>query len=208
MVSRILLSPLRLALIQFRKFLLRLDRHSSVEGFEVSVTSLDEHERNQSVAKICETLRLIKLHTPVAFNRLRGGFRYIWVRRLHRARGQYERSLNACSIDIGYLLDAQVTPMRLAMTVVHEGTHAHLIHLGFRYRESERARIERLCVKSEVILAKRMHAPKSLLREATQRLQRGPTFYTDTQNKQMAVQRLMELGAPHWLVELFDKWFH
>ncbi|MGH7653052.1 MAG: hypothetical protein ACREN6_00145 [Gemmatimonadaceae bacterium] len=44
----------------------------------------------------------------------------------------------------------------IALTIVHEATHARLWHAGFRYHERLRGRIERICVGAERAFAMRL----------------------------------------------------
>ncbi len=199
-------SLFKTALVSFRKLLLRCDHHYTIGGLDVAVGSSEESERKEAVAKLHEALRLVQVYAPVAFGRLHRDLKHIWVRKLYRIRGVFEPSLGTCSVDLGFLLDPLTTPGRLAMTVLHEGTHARLLRFGLTYHEAERSRIERLCVMSEIVFAKRMNAPKALLHEAHERLQRGPLFHTDEDSRQLAARRLAELGAPTWLVDRLARW--
>jgi hypothetical protein len=60
-----------------------------------------------------------------------------------------------CVIDFDYAVDSDTSSEELALTIVHEGTHARLRRHGFGYDETIRARIERICIRNELAVARR-----------------------------------------------------
>ena len=62
--------------------------------------------------------------------------------------------MHLCELSEEYALSDQTSAEQLAMTLVHEATHGYLHFRAISYKEERRARIERVCVQTEIAFAK------------------------------------------------------
>src|SRR5881397_1363758 len=92
-----------------------------VEGSEVCVAGSAEDPRDV-FARAGEALRLIATHGPRFSARLRRDVKRFLFADVSGAR--YLTGLQTCLIGVGYA--RRVTPLELAMTIVHEATHGRL----------------------------------------------------------------------------------
>jgi len=92
-----------------------------------------------------------------------------------------------------HVCDKATVSTDLAVTLAHEATHVWLERLGFVYAADRRVRIEAICNRRSLRLARRLPNSEQLVRSVEQRLQLGPEYLTD---------RAMERGGappPHAL---------
>jgi hypothetical protein len=99
-----------------------------------------------------------------------------------------------CLLRFEYVLDPRTTPTQLAMTLVHEGTHARLLRAGFPYRERLRRRVERLCVLAEIIFASRLPDAEAEVQEAEKRLDLSDEYWSDLAQDRRAHNLLWQRG--------------
>jgi hypothetical protein len=98
-----------------------------------------------------------------------------------------------------YILKASAE--QLALTIVHEATHARLWARGFDYRHECRRRIEERCVKEEVDFALRLPDGVQLADEAKAKL--GDPWWTEGREFERRVRQLQELDRPSWYIRLY-----
>jgi hypothetical protein len=103
-----------------------------------------------------------------------------------------------------YVVDLKVLMARsveeVAMTIVHEATHARLRRLHVRSTPANVARIEKLCVDQEVALAARLPDSDKWIARATAKLER-PWWGSDQLARRIEAQ-LRTYGFPEWLIRL------
>jgi hypothetical protein len=133
----------------------RLGRRASIRGFDVRAFLPLRSEWSILQSRIEEALRLIELHSPLRFRYLQRDIQRIWIT-LIPSRGAFVHGFGMCVIDFDYAIDSDTTSEELALTLVHEGTHARLRRCGFGYDETIRARIERICIRNELAVARRL----------------------------------------------------
>jgi hypothetical protein len=95
---------------------------------------------------------------------------------------------------------ARQPPERVALTLVHESTHARHRTCGIDYAPNLRARIEEACVAPEVAFAKR-------LPNGTDHLERYATildtpWWTDEMIVKRKLRSMQYAGSPGWLIRL------
>ena len=88
----------------------------------------------------------------------------------------------------------QTTPEQVALTLVHEGTHARLLRAGFKYDETVRARIEHVCILTEILVARRLPASDELVAAASRRLARPTEFWSNAAFRARDLEQLAQLG--------------
>jgi hypothetical protein len=83
--------------------------------------------------------------------------------------------VNGFAIGLAAAKEAPVD--KLALTIVHEATHARLWRAGFRYTPDIRGRIEHICVRAELDFAR--HLPRSRELEADLREKLSLEWWTE-----------------------------
>lgn len=121
-----------------------------------------------SLLKLREALSLIESRLPLVHSRMMGDIRRIIL--VHSGGPEYWPFVNGIALTQGIVERSDVD--LLAMTLVHEATHAHLMARGIPYSEENRERIERICVKAEVRLARLLPNSSDLEAFALEKLQR------------------------------------
>lgn len=76
----------------------------------------------------------------------------------------YIPTLNAGLLSLNLVLTRSAE--EIAVTIVHEMTHARLWQRGFRYAAAKRERIERICVGEEMRFAARLPGGSELVKES------------------------------------------
>jgi hypothetical protein len=127
-----------------------MSRRSRVADFELvdatdDLSPIPEERLLQSFSLIRDTL-------PTVYRRLRRDIRSVIL--LKAGGPEYWPLTRTIAFKKSVVERAEV-PL-LAMTLVHEATHARLWNVGIGYPVKARARIERLCVSAEVRLAREL----------------------------------------------------
>jgi hypothetical protein len=117
----------------FRRLAYRLGPRREVMGIEMRLFLPDREEINIATDKVGEALRLIAIHDPKRFAKLTRNVRRIWVGATHN-RGEWVLELEMCVLRFDYVVSPETSPARLALTLVHEATHARLDRIGLQLR--------------------------------------------------------------------------
>jgi hypothetical protein len=134
-----------------------------------------------------------RLHSPLRFRYLQRDIQRIWIT-LIPSRGAFVHGFGMCVIDFDYAIDSDTTSVELALTLVHEGTHARLRRWGFRYDETIRARIERICIRNELAVARRFPDSGDLVEMKEGRLAWEDKEWSDETLDREDVEYLRGLG--------------
>lgn len=150
----------RKVLARFYQCTFRVSRPINVKGFEVaSLLAPYLPGPPAGISIVSAALDLIASVDPVRFTRLRRDLRRIFVTGCS-ADAQYWAELDMCLLRGDVLLRKDITPAQIALTLVHEGTHARLAKAGFAYSPTSRNRHEVLCIKAEFAFASRLPEPE------------------------------------------------
>lgn len=166
----------------------------SVGGLELCVSESNVGAEDV-LAKATAALELIERYDPPLRTQISDH-----VRRLlftETSGSGYLAGIATCRFAIGYA--RRVPPLELAMTIVHEATHARLAGLGTRYRGAEREAIERTCVEAEISFAAKVPGSGDAIAKSRRLLE---TRWWDAQ--QMGTSALTEFrkrGVPEWLAK-------
>lgn len=109
--------------------------------------------------------------------------------------------LRICRIGLAYA--ARVSALELAMTIVHESTHARLFRVGRGYAVHERELVEKVCVHAEVAFARRYPDSGVLIDQSLTRL--GMEWWKPEAMVTEERKQLARLGWPEWLVRLVSR---
>jgi hypothetical protein len=107
----------------------------------------------------------------------------------------YLAGIAACRVGISYALKAPT--IELAMTFVHEATHARLAKVGHEYRGLNREAIERACVAAEINFASRIPGSESAIEKVQRQL--GTSWWDDGRMIEATFNDLRERGVPEWM---------
>jgi hypothetical protein len=150
-------------------------------------------------------LALIGRYDPVRYKRILQDIERVWVGIIPGAVGQLNRPLNACMLDKRFVVAETARPELIASTIVHEATHARLMHCGIGYEEPIRARVEAVCFKREIAFAAKLPNGEEVRKQAERRLAYyGSEYWTNSSHKARygtdAAEALRYTGAPEWLI--------
>ena len=121
-----------------------------IHGLMVGVVPLSSHsERDTAFAKTADALGLISEFAPVRMEEMRRNFARILIIGNGSSPACFRLDSRTAEISESYVLSGQTCAAELACTIVHEAQHARLQKLGLTYRRSDRARVERICVRAE-----------------------------------------------------------
>lgn len=179
----------RLAFVILRTQYPRDDAH----GFEINCF-LDD--ASASLRRLRAGLDFVAAIDPVRFRRIQldlPRFMLVPVGGLG-----YNPHLRACVLSAPYI--DRVPEDVLALTIVHEATHARLHRAGIAYRAQLIERVERCCVRSEIAFARRVPGGESLARYAEEKLQHD--WWTPEKRAQRLERELNELEMPGWYKRL------
>jgi hypothetical protein len=173
----------------------RLGRRAALRGFDVRALLPDRREWTLILARLDDALRLLESYTPTRYAMLQRDITRLWVTGIP-SRGAFIARRAMCVLDFEYVTAPGTRTEEIALTLVHEGTHARLRRLGFGYAEPLRARIERLCIGSELVVSRRLPGCDDLAAEAAERLQWEAATWSDARTRERHLHALRELGWP------------
>jgi hypothetical protein len=143
----------------------------------------------QISTKLAGAMQLLSQYAPVRLTALQRDLPRLFIVPLHNI-AECHYGATMCLVQFEYVAAVQTSPLQLAMTLVHEGTHARLLRAGFSYEEPMRRRVESLCVLSEILLARRIPDADADIAGAERRLQRSDEYWTDA----AALEPLRNMG--------------
>ena len=177
-----------------RWILFSLGERTEVFGFEVRAILLDRTSLPTIINKLTSALELLATHAPVRLAALRRDVSQIVVLPLPNL-ASYTHWDRVCMLNCDVVTWTKAEPDWIALLLVHEGTHARLRRAGFGNEDAVRARIERICITAELIVAQRLPNAKIYKKVAEARLDRPPSEYTDEARRLRESEHLDTLGA-------------
>ncbi len=158
--------------------------------------------------KVTGALQLLSEHDPAALQRIRrdltGGIR---VDRILQNSAQFSSRSFSCQLEFGSV-NGEMPSEELALTLVHEATHARLWRLGVGYEEALRARVEQICMRRELAVARKLPDGQewaSWVERSMASIDRE--FLTDrafdSRHKKFRwrlLRQIRKLGMPKWFV--------
>ena len=164
-------------------------------------TSSDDKET--AIGKVENALTLLSTCAPQRFERVRrlGGILIFGTTTAHTAR--YLPGSNLCQLWETLVLSEETTLERLALTLVHEATHAWLFRRGFGYEESIRYRVERVCIRAERLTALRLPDGALEVERSSSHLENlDPEWLKNESFHARDIDDLRKLGCPEWIISL------
>jgi hypothetical protein len=177
---------------------------SSVEGFDVAVFWESDEPIAPAIAKLRSGLELLRTFHPRAFRDMQALLPRVLVTALASV-AQCIDSQGLCLIDRDALESDYMTAERLAAVLAHETMHARLARAGFAYSRANRIRIERLCVKAELLLASRMPNGTAIVPELHEQVLNAERLWSTANHHASTLSRLRDLRFPKWFIQLVDR---
>jgi hypothetical protein len=148
--------------------------------------------------RIEAALQLINEREPRRYLRLQKDVKRFLITNASGA--EYIHAVRACMLNPGYLSGASID--QIALTIVHEGTHARLSSRGIKYDFPQRERIERACVREEIAFANKLPDGADLIKAAKAKLDRR--WWTEEEEFDRRLRQLEQLGRPRWYRRLYS----
>jgi hypothetical protein len=154
-------------------------------------------------------LHLIKAHDRLRYERLLRDLERLRVWVLPGDCGSFNKALRSCELDTRYVLAETSSLEMIASTIVHEATHARLMHCGIGYEAKLRARVEAVCVRRELAFAAKLPNGDRVrdFAERSLELCAADSFWTDAafEERRVAgsIEAMRHLGVPDWLVRVY-----
>ena len=179
---------------RFVRFMFRWSRPLAVADFDVRATLPDTVQELRIRQRLGAALDLVRNHAPLRYAYLQRDLPRILVGPSD-ALGECHAAVGICLLKFEYVVADATTPEEVALTLVHEGSHARLDRAGVGYvGEERRARVERLCTKAELILAQRIPGGEAAAAYARQRLEWPTSMWTDEAFSERRREALQAIG--------------
>jgi hypothetical protein len=185
------------------RFLFRISERRDVRGVKVAVFT-DDDLGAEAFARIQAAFDLLEQHVPVRLGRLRRDADAVFVWGVVGDLANWVRALRLIRLRASWVRHPSTSPVQIASTLVHEATHAYLERLGFSYHEHRRAQIERICVRSELVLLRRIGDEEGVV-DAERRLTTPAEVFSQAAFQQRAEANLKKLGPVGWAFLFFAR---
>ena len=161
-------------------------------------------EKEIAIPKVAAALRRISHIDPRRFDRIRRQVACIQLLGTRLvALGTWYNSLSMIVLAADWVEADSTSPDQVAMTIVHEATHARFIRFG--YAEDIRPRIERICNYQELVFASRIPDASELIASARRAMDTDPSGFTYEDHRQRSLKALETLGMSKWVIRLLDR---
>jgi len=149
------------------------------------------------IARMAEVIELIARYDPQRLQQIR---RYAPTIVLvpTGGSGEYWYKTRAFGLDTK-LIDSGDTPL-IAMTAIHEATHARLEQMGVSNDPANTARVERICTRAEVDFATKVPDGSRYIPALNHRL--AQEWWSDEATFARNTRRLLSPGFPRWMLKL------
>lgn len=166
----------------------------------------DERHRKQ----IREALDLIQAIDPARHRQISRDLRTVWAMRHYSSSAAYLHVVRTCQLDTANLDGERGSADNIASAIIHEATHARLMHAGIGYDAAIRVRIEKVCVRRELAFARRLGNDR-LIHESEWQLDHLAVHYDELGFFSRSVAgdleglREMDQKLPRWMVRLLRR---
>jgi hypothetical protein len=189
--------PERLAMCVARRF--------DLGGVQLFTFLLGRNRADDLRRKATAALALIETNSPKLHTRVRRFVPKILIFGAHVYNAVYIADLKLCDLSIEYALADTTTPSRLAMTLVHEATHGYLQSGGLLYEEHRRERMEHICMRTELALARKLPQSGELISEVEAKLSIPSDYWKREAFAQRNVDYFKHIGAPRWVISCLER---
>ncbi len=120
-----------------------------------------------------------------------------------RGLGEYWPQYDAIALEAHHVENHVL--LSICMTIVHEATHARIARWGVR-DSVDRERLERACVKQEIVFARKVPGSERLIEGALRKL--DMRWWDEPSTSRLFDQRLERAGTPRWLRRVLVWLYH
>lgn len=187
-------------------WLMRLEiRHSPrrvLHGVETVVSRFSPSATiNPSFERVDAALSLIERHAPVRWKQINQDVRCIFVMGGMGTWGVFYRDIATVVVNREAMLRPDHTVAHVASIIAHEAQHGRLFRLGFGYEIGDRARVERICLRAQRSLCRRLPGAAAALADASYWLSAAcEEDYSDRSLVQHDIDGLATQGVPNWVI--------
>ena len=181
---------------------LRASSGKSIDGLWIGVSG---DKSSPALQRVENALALIRTHDPLNYRRRRviRELQRVWVRILVSASGLYSAKLGACELDTRFVDWA--SEELIASIIVHEATHARLVRCGIDYEEKRRVRVERVCIRRQLVFTTKLPNGDEAHKRARESLASlSPETYTNQafseREQRGSAEALRYIGVPEWVI--------
>lgn len=190
----------------------RMQRHDlahgpreQIQGITVVTFTADAERTRATMDRVRAALDLIARYDAKSLAALRAHFDHIQVSSLiGPANAQYLHAQRLCTLSAEYLDRESTEPARLAMTLVHELTHARHCSREKAVKLSL-AQTEWLCIGAELAFIRKVPGTGHLERAARRRLERRPDFYGRRARVERELEYFREQKLPRWFLWILER---
>jgi hypothetical protein len=182
------------------RFMFAISRKHSRGDIEIAM--LFDKNGSAISSKIDQALNLISEFDSRRYQQIKRDVKRIWVAATPGCSAWWMDELQTCVLDAEYFRRTDISASEMAITIAHEATHARLSKFRIGYAEEIRARVERICIKSEIAFAKRLPDCQKLLEISESRLQISEEYWTNAQFQQRDLDTLAELRKKTWVARI------
>ncbi|WP_097140765.1 hypothetical protein [Rhizobium subbaraonis] len=177
--------------------LMRLSKSTVVDGTWIGVFS--DEDQDEVLTRVQAAFALIKTHDANRYKTVIASFDRVWISYLFGAVGRYLPELRRCQLDPVFVLSSPIE--FIASTIIHETTHARLFEFGLPYTYENRHRIEKICIRQEMLFARRIPEAEELRKRISEKLLLDPEFWSKETSAERFRQAFVESdgGLPKWL---------
>ena len=174
------------------------------DGFEVHCGPELRVSCRDVVERVISALALIQLVDNGRFERIRSDMPRFLVRKA--ASAQYWLGPKICLVALDNVLSR--SEVDLALTIVHEATHARIVNSGIGWWPDLFERIERRCIRSEIAFCRRLalagYRVSARIVWYEERLTRP--VYSRQLRKARRIRAAKLHGLPSWVQRLMKSW--
>ncbi|HEU4880979.1 MAG TPA: hypothetical protein VFT45_02005 [Longimicrobium sp.] len=182
-----------------RRTELRKGTRVDVHGLAVVMHEADPVHSRACLDKVTAALDVVAEYDPRSLEAMRSHFSAILVWSwMVAANGSYLHSERLCMLWCDYVEDEDTEPARIAMTLIHELTHAKHARRARRGRPMDRAQAEWLCIGAELAFIRKVPETEHLRRAAAARLERRADFYSPAATAERKLEHLEDTGGRRW----------
>ncbi len=184
----------------YERIALRLSHSRRLDGLWIGMV-VDKKEY-YLLDKAEDALKLIRQYDPLRYARILRDVGRIWISIRLSGGGEFSPISEICYLDKRYIEKAST--QAIASLIVHEATHGYPCLRKMGYSEKLRYRIERICIRQELVFARRLPDSKSLCENLERKLKRDPSFWSNSEyaNRRpgQELAALKAAGLPEWLI--------
>jgi hypothetical protein len=156
--------------------------------------------------RVEKALCLIQSYDANRFAQIQRYIKTIFIFGNPTAHGYWHHELQMCELQEDFIRAENTSIAQIASTIVHEATHARLMHLGFGYEEPKRLRIEHICFDAQRAFARRLPDGDELIKEIDEKKSfYGEAYFSDAGRRTATLEGLRSLGVPKVITWLLAK---